>query len=103
MFGRLKLVFQFVKKPSQAVPTAITAVAEGKFGEPAKKVYWALAGKKTWITAAVAGAASVLEAVPAEQCADCATYVAYLWSAAGFLLVAGLWDGAVRAVPPKKK
>lgn len=101
MFGRLKLVGQFIMKPSKAVPSAVNAIAEGKFGEGPKKVYWFLAGKKTWITVVVAGAAEGLSSIPAEQCADCSTYGEYAWIAAGFLLVIGLWDGAIRAVPPK--
>jgi hypothetical protein len=99
----MKLVVAFVKKPSEAVPTLIKAIAEGKLGEQPKKIYWALAGKKTWITVAVVGVATTLESIPAEQCVQCADWTAWAWSAAGFLLVAGLWDGAVRAVPPKKK
>lgn len=103
MLTRIKLVVAFVKKPSEAVPKLINAIAEGHFGEGPKKIYWALAGKKTWITVGVAGVATALESVPAEMCAQCAQYTDYVWSAAGFLLVTGLWDGAVRAVPPKKK
>jgi hypothetical protein len=101
MFGRLKLVFQFITKPSKAVPTAVTQVAEGKLGEGPKSVYWWLAGKKTWITVIVAGLAEGLSSMPAEQCEPCAQYGEWAWMAAGVLLVVGLWDGAIRAVPPK--
>lgn len=103
MLGRLKLVMQFVAKPSKAVPTAVTQIAEGKFGEGPKKVYWWLAGKKTWITVIVAGAAEIMSNIPAEQCEGCAEWAAYTWTAAGILLVVGLWDGAIRAIPPTDK
>lgn len=103
MFARLGVLFSFLKgKPSEFIPKLIKAVAEGKFGEPAKKVYWQVAGYKTWITGAVALAAFVLQYLSEQGlCADCSTYYNVLYQVAAVLLAVGLFDGAVRIDPPK--
>lgn len=103
MFSRLGVLFSFLKgKPSEFIPKIIKAVAEGKFGEPAKKVYWQVAGYKTWITVVVASAGFVLQQLEeAGLCADCGAWYVILYQVALGLLAVGLFDGAVRLDPPK--
>jgi hypothetical protein len=103
VFSRLGVLFSFIKgKPSEFIPKLIKAVAEGKFGEPAKKIYWQVAGYKTWITAIVATVGFALQQFEqAGLCPDCAGWSVILYQVALGLLAVGLFDGAVRLDPPK--
>ena len=89
--------------------TLLTKAAEGDFGPGVAKVYWALAGRKTLIGAALAFAAGAIQAgISSGMCSqfalDCGGWElivrdATAYAAAFFLLV-GQVDGAARARPP---
>ena len=103
---RLKMVFSFLKgtKPSELLAKLVRGIAEGQFGETAKKVYWALEGKKSWIALVIASATFALEkAYMAGVCESCLGISTTLYTVAGFLLAVGLYDGAVRSTPPTKE
>jgi hypothetical protein len=92
----------------------VKSVAEGKYGEGPKKVYWFLAGKKTWIAigiAALAGVGQVAvnvlsgcvpECGSAESVAQLQGLLNHVPAIVGFLVAVGLFDAAVRIEPPKK-
>ena len=106
MLFRLKLVLSFLKgtKPSEILVKLVKGVAEGKFGEKAKKVYWAVEGVKTPISIVLAVLVSALElCVQNGLFTEAAPAIPVLYSIAGFLLAVGLYDGAVRAEPPSKE
>jgi uncharacterized membrane protein YedE/YeeE len=101
LFG--KLAVRFLKgRWGSLLPAVLRAVAEGKFGEPAKAVYWKTAGYRTVTGAALVGLGAGLGAV-------CGSYSELAWScraetwimAAGALLASvGLVDGGVRSPWP---
>lgn len=81
----------------------VKKLAEGDFGAGPAKVYWALAGIKTYTAIAFAAAGLVLSQLSQHGlCAACDGYVASLLTVAGFLATIGLFDGAVRIEPPQK-
>lgn len=101
---RQKLLVFVLKKLNwgKIIPQVLRAAAEGRAGEMPKKVYWALAGKKTFIGALLIGLGTAGEAV-------CANYTAYQWTCEastwiyylGALLASvGLVDGGTRAPWP---
>lgn len=92
----------------------LTKAAEGDFGEPVQKAYWALAGAKTVIGGFLLFMAGVIEA--GKSAGLCATYtldcdgwlatVQYVTGLVGTLfLLIGQVDGALREqrplAPPK--
>lgn len=96
------------------LPNFVKGVAEGQYGEPLKKVYWALAEKKTLIALIIALLYGIAKAVSFTfgQCVpECATaesvaqfnaFLAYVPDVVGVLIAVGLYDKAVRLEPPKK-
>lgn len=79
----------------------VKKLAEGDFGPGPAKVYWALAGVKTWTAlglAAIAGGLTL--AYQLGLCEPCYGYVGMLITASGVLAAIGLFDGAVRIMPP---
>lgn len=82
--------------------------AEGKFGAPLAAVYWWLAGKKTYIAAALGALYVALlklgEASASGEvvCAPCVGYADYVLWFAGFLASIGFIDGALRTAAPKR-
>jgi len=78
--------------------------AEGGFGEPAKKLYWKLAGKKALIGAifiAVWWGLDFASVTWPEQAPWAKPVSETLLMVGGFLAAAGLIDGGVRAPWPK--
>ena len=107
------LAVKFVKaKWGSILPAMLKAVAEGGLGETPKRLYWALAGKKTALGAALIFAAYGLEAI-------CNAYPEMQWGCrwsqwvlviGGVLASVGLADGGTRApwptgtpIPPEVK
>lgn len=95
------------KTMSGILAYAVKAIAEGKFGELPKKLYWFLAGKKT-VIGSIFGAAWALLAWGSSSgtCGgygwDCDGWANTLGGIAAFLLAAGLYDGALRTKAPNK-
>jgi hypothetical protein len=103
MFSKIKLGLSCLRKPSSCPTKIIKAIADGKLGSKPKAIYWALEGKKTWISAGIGVAGFALDTLTTNGlCAQCAGYSSLLYTAAVFLAGVGLYDGAVRAEPPKK-
>lgn len=84
-------------------PLFFKAIAEGQLGEPAKKIYWWLAGRKTVLGAILIAVGTGLEAT-------CSNYPAYTWSCeagtwvywlGGMLALVGLVDGGTRSPWPE--
>ena len=83
----------------------VTGIAEGRFGEGPKKVYWWLSGKKTYIGLAFGLAWALLEyGSSSGTCGklgyDCSHISSVLGQVAMFLLAVGLYDGAIRTTAP---
>lgn len=101
-----KLLLKILKSTgliSKILPALLRAWAEGGLGEPAKKVYWFLAGKK-----AITGA--ILLAVGTALDATCGNYPQWDWACPGaryvfwlgaLLTSVGLVDGGVRSPWPE--
>jgi len=99
-----KLLLKFVKGNwGKIIPPILTAIAEGKMGPVVKRVYWVVAGKKTFIGMVLVGLAYGLEAV-------CNNYGGAGWGCTasqwlvwigGFLASVGLIDGGNRAPWPE--
>lgn len=99
---------------SSLLAQVVKDVAEGKYGEGPKGLYWSLAGKKTIIALAIAafyGMAHVAlnvfgqcvpECATAESVAQMESWLSYVPTLVGFLVAVGLFDAAVRIEPPKK-
>lgn len=103
---RVKLLLDLLrgKKFSETLVKVIKGVAEGKFGEKPKTIYWALEGYKTLIAFVLAVATFALEyAVNAGLWPEAAVAVPVLYSIAALLAAVGLYDGAVRTEPPNKE
>jgi len=84
------------------VAVALKKLAEGEFGEPAKKVYWAFAGKKTLIGFGFAvGYFALNEAHNRGLCAQCGDWSMWLIGASAFMASIGLVDGALRTAQPE--
>lgn len=98
-----KLLVKFFKGNwGKIIPPILTAIAEGKMGPVAKKVYWFMAGKKTISGMVLLGLAYGLEAV----CNQYGTLWGCQWSQwlvwiGGFLASVGLIDGGNRAPWPE--
>jgi hypothetical protein len=97
------------KAMGKITATLLKKAAEGDFGEAPKNAYWALAGRKTQIAAALAFAVAVVEAADRTGvCAafgiDCSGAVAETQKAAlavsGLLVYFGQVDGALRTTAP---
>jgi hypothetical protein len=88
---------------SKILALLVSKLAEGDFGTTASKVYWKLAGLKTY-TAIAFGAVgyALTRASDAGICEPCGELAAGLMTFAGFLLTIGLYDGAIRSQPPTK-
>lgn len=96
------------------LPNFVKGVAEGKYGEGSKKVYWALAEKKTisaLIIVLLYGVAQVALNVFSQCVPECTTQaavdqwaamIAYVPEVVAFLIAVGLYDKAIRLDPPKK-
>lgn len=83
------------------LPLLLKAVAEGELGEPAKRVYWWMAGKKTFTGVVILGASAGLEAVCASHGIQGACDAAHWLYLAGAALTAiGLVDGGTRSPWP---
>jgi len=89
-------------------------LGNGKFGEGPKKIYWSLAGKKTWISLGLAATYGVVQlavsllATCVPECASPENLVQlqgvgeWILRAVTVLIPIGLYDAAVRIDPPKK-
>lgn len=97
------------------LPNFFKGIAEGQFGEVAKKVYWALAGKKT-LTALIMvilyGVANVALNVFGQCVPECATQAAvdqwavmltYVPEIVSVAIAIGLYDSAIRLEPPTER
>lgn len=85
----------------------VRKLAEGDFGELPKQIYWRLAGAKTYIGMAFGAAWALLvwaqdAGICNAQGWDCKGWGTTLASIAAFLVLVGLWDGALRSQPPSK-
>lgn len=106
----MSVLAKVVKKlvnPAKIVTWIFRSAAEGDFGPVAKKVYWFLAGKKTWVIAILSafGAFLVeLEASPADCAAIQCTVIYKYLNTYGPVIVAALTasalDDALRQEPP---
>lgn len=86
---------------AKILPALFKGIAQGQFGEPAKRLYWAVAGYKTAIGATLWLIAEALAIYSgAGVCAVCVEYLPYVKAVAEFLVVVGLADAAVRSEPP---
>jgi len=97
------LIVRFVKgRWGTILPALFKAAAEGGFGEPIKKVYWATAKYKTMIGAVLWGAGAALETVCGQypQFAWACTYALWPYYAGMFLTAVGLADGGTRSPWP---
>jgi len=89
---------------SKIIPWLLTSWAEGGFGEPAKKLYWKLEGKKTLLGAIFVAVWFGLDFAAAtwpEQAAWAKPAAEVMLTVGGLLAAAGLIDGGVRAPWPK--
>lgn len=91
----------FRGKWGSILPMILRAIAEGKFGEGPKKVYWFMAGYKT-------ASGTVLTVLGIGLRAVCAPEAEWACSSSNFLIVLGgiLWqvglvDGGTRAPWPQ--
>lgn len=103
---RVKLLVDYLrgKKYSAILVSIVKGIAEGKFGEKPKAIYWALEGYKTLIAFVFATLTFALEyAVSSGLWPDAAPAIPVLYGISAFLLAVGLYDGAVRAEPPSKE
>jgi hypothetical protein len=90
-------------------------LGNGKFGEGPKKIYWSLAGKKTWISLGLAATYGVIQlagtllSVCVPECASAENLVQltgvgeWILRAVTVLIPIGLYDAAVRIEPPRKE
>lgn len=109
LFGTLKRKAED-KAMSIIVAKAVKMLAEGRFGAGPAKLYWALAGKKSWIAAILATLAAAvwgadqagLCALLAEHAVNCGAVTQVLGTAAAALAALGLYDGALRLPAPEK-
>ena len=100
-----KLGLRFLKGNwGRLLPTVFKAAAEGGLGEPVKKFYWFLAGKKTILGAVFIGLGYGLEAIcnaNPEMAWGC-EWSKYVMAVGGFLSAIGLVDGGTRSPWPEK-
>ena len=92
---------------SRILAVFVKKLAEGDFGEPLRKCYWWLAGVKTYIGMAFGAAwAALAWAQESGLCTaqgwDCEGWGTTLASIAAFLVLVGLYDGALRTQAPDK-
>lgn len=105
-----------LSKLSSVLAILVKTVADGEQTNPLTKVYWWLAGKKTWISIGMYAIWLIITGllVPffttCTVCGDTTALITQLtyWSGwladlATLLLGFGLFDAAVRLEPPKKK
>jgi hypothetical protein len=89
---------------AQVLPALLRACADGDLGPQAKAIYWALAGKKTYIGIGLAVAAFALEklvAAPPDYAWETWT-LGLVYSFSGIFFAAGLVDDPLRQEPPKQ-
>jgi hypothetical protein len=105
----LKAPFRKAKETAvqKLIEFVFGGIAAGRFGAGPKKVYWFLAGKKTYVGVALAAIAHLIgEAQAAGLCSahglDCEGWATGLQAVAAFLVTVGLLDAAHRAPAPKK-
>jgi hypothetical protein len=80
----------------------VTKLAEGDFGAGPAKVYWALAGVKTWIAFGLVTVMGVMHfAAENGFCAPCEDYVATILKVVPYLIAAGIYDAAIRYRSPQ--
>jgi hypothetical protein len=99
MFSKLSLLVKYVSGSSSLLPSIVVAIREGKFGAVPAKVYKLLEGKKTLLSIGlyvIWGALGYVEVYVPQAVG----YSDYVLQVANFLLVVGLFDGAIRFVPP---
>lgn len=104
------MLARLVKKlvnPAKIVTWIFRSAADGSFGPEAQKVYWFLAGKKTWIIAILSAAGAFLvelEASPADCAAIQCTVIYKYLNTYGPIIVSSLaasaLDDALRQEPP---
>jgi hypothetical protein len=99
MFNRLKT--WLIRK---VLLGTVRKCAEGAYGKIPQKVYWWLAGKKTYSGVVLLAAVYVLHKAVADgvcdaTCTDIANTI--LVPVGGFLVAAGLLDDAWRDEPPR--
>jgi hypothetical protein len=110
--GKEKLM---LKALSSFLPGLVKGMAEGQYGPVPEKLYWALAGKKTWISVGIGAlwAFGWYVVIPALQACgvDCgaATNVPQItaWldvvkDVVPWLIAAGIADAGLRLEPPQK-
>lgn len=89
---------------TKLLPLLIKKVAEGDFGQWPAKLYWALAGRKFYISIAIGLLGVGLDYLfGIGVCDSCGGYKGDLMTFAAVLAAIGLYDGAVRSTPPEKK
>lgn len=98
------LIAKFLKgRWGSVLPTLLKAVAEGKAGEPAKAVYWKVAGFKTVTGAALGGIGAGLTFVCTSYGATypwACTASGWVMGAGALLFGVGLIDGGTRSPWP---
>lgn len=83
----------------------IRKVAEGGYGKVPQKIYWWMAGKKTYTGVILLGAVYILQRAVADGVCDstCTDIANTILGPVGLVLVgAGLLDDAWRDEPPKE-
>lgn len=105
MTGLLKgIAVKFLRaRWGSILPAVFKAAGEGSFGPAVQRVYWAIAGKKTFVGAVLLAACAGLETI-------CASYPEMPWACSAarivflvgaFLASVGLVDGGTRSPWPR--
>lgn len=101
MFGKLKRKVKGVFV-SKIIAYLLKLIAEGKFGALLAKVYWWLAGYKTYIGLALGAVYAGLLKLAESGCAPCSEYAGYVAWLSAFLVSIGFIDAALREKSPAK-
>lgn len=112
LFGGLKEKLG-MKLLSSFLPGIVKNLGDGQYGAGPQKVYWWLAGKKTWISIGIGavwafGHTVVVPALVACQCAADGTIpsiegaLGWVASVVPWLILMGIVDAGIRLEPPKK-
>lgn len=104
----LKVLAKLVN-PLKLITWALKAAADGSLGPVAKKVYWAIVGKKSWIVAVGAGVFALLATLSQDPAAcaviRCDTVLDVLnryWPEILALLGVAALDDALRTDAPSR-
>lgn len=84
--------------PSALFVKIVKGIAKGTYGEPLKKVYWAIEGYKTWVGLVfMIGTFALEKFANAGVCTWCLEWSVVMYSVSLFLIAVGLIDGGIRA------